>query len=170
MTGAELKAIRRAQGISQTSMAALIGCSRHAVSYWECKGGEINTRWGVPARMLEALGVVTLPIKRNNTRGRGDGVLYDSQQAWVDREIAQSNERAAQKAARYRQPCGAKTRKGKPCRNKSEAGKRRCKFHGGMSTGPRTPEGKARITEAQKQRWAAWRKENADGLSQMVAQ
>ncbi|MDQ7071632.1 MAG: helix-turn-helix transcriptional regulator, partial [Rhodobacterales bacterium] len=63
MMGAELKVIRRAQGISQTCMAALIGCSRHAVSYWECKGGEINTRWGVPAQMLEALGVAAVPIK-----------------------------------------------------------------------------------------------------------
>ncbi|MEO9514936.1 MAG: HGGxSTG domain-containing protein [Paracoccaceae bacterium] len=53
--------------------------------------------------------------------------------------------------------CGAKTRKGHPCRMKSEAGKRRCKFHGGKSTGPRTPEGKARIAKAQRQRWARHR-------------
>ncbi|WP_420026550.1 HGGxSTG domain-containing protein [Fuscovulum ytuae] len=48
---------------------------------------------------------------------------------------------------------GAKTRKGEPCRNNSESGKRRCKFHGGMSTGPRTEEGRARIAEAQRARW-----------------
>jgi len=28
----------------------------------------------------------------------------------------------------------------------------RCKFHGGMSTGPRTPEGKARFAEFHRQR------------------
>ena len=36
--------------------------------------------------------------------------------------------------------CGAKTREGHPCRNKPVPGKHRCKFHGGMSTGPRTPK------------------------------
>lgn len=40
--------------------------------------------------------------------------------------------------------CGARTKAGHPCRGKSEPGKRRCKWHGGRSTGPRTPEGKAR--------------------------
>ncbi|WP_428849225.1 HGGxSTG domain-containing protein [Thetidibacter halocola] len=53
--------------------------------------------------------------------------------------------------------CGARTRKGTPCRAKSEPGKRRCRFHGGCSTGPRTPEGRERIAEAQRRRWAAWR-------------
>ena len=41
--------------------------------------------------------------------------------------------------------CGAKRhRDGQPCQALSEPGKRRCRFHGGRSTGPRTPEGKAR--------------------------
>lgn len=41
--------------------------------------------------------------------------------------------------------CGAKRhRDGQPCRAKTEPGKQRCRFHGGRSTGPRTPEGKAR--------------------------
>lgn len=39
--------------------------------------------------------------------------------------------------------CGAKTRKGTPC--KSPAMKNgRCRLHGGLSTGPKTPEGRAR--------------------------
>ena len=40
--------------------------------------------------------------------------------------------------------CGAKTQAGHPCRGKSEPGKRRCRWHGGRSTGPRTTEGRAR--------------------------
>ncbi|WP_201595344.1 HGGxSTG domain-containing protein [Psychrobacter vallis] len=32
--------------------------------------------------------------------------------------------------------CGAKTRAGKPCNNKPIAGKKRCRLHGGLSTGP----------------------------------
>ena len=43
--------------------------------------------------------------------------------------------------------CGAKTRKGTPC--KSPAMKNgRCRMHGGKSTGPRTPEGLARSRRA----------------------
>jgi hypothetical protein len=33
-----------------------------------------------------------------------------------------------------------------------------CRFHGGLSTGPRTAEGKARIAEAQRRRWAMVRR------------
>ena len=68
---------------------------------------------------------------------------------------AQLDEVAAQRRVR----CGAKTRKGTPCRAKPLPGKMRCKFHGGMSTGARTPEGRERIAEAQKRRWAKWRDE-----------
>jgi hypothetical protein len=52
--------------------------------------------------------------------------------------------RLAEMEATARGICGAKTRNGHPCRAKSEPGKRRCKWHGGCSTGPRTPEGRAR--------------------------
>jgi hypothetical protein len=41
--------------------------------------------------------------------------------------------------------CGARRhRDGQPCRARSEPGKRRCRFHGGRSTGPRSPQGKLR--------------------------
>lgn len=41
--------------------------------------------------------------------------------------------------------CGAKTRKGTPCKQTALYGEcGRCKFHGGMSTGPRTKKGKKR--------------------------
>lgn len=53
--------------------------------------------------------------------------------------------------------CGAPTRKGHPCKAKALPGKNRCKFHGGMSTGPRTAEGRESIAEAQRRRWAARR-------------
>lgn len=58
-----------------------------------------------------------------------------------------------------RPDCGARSRAGQPCKNKVIPGKHRCKHHGGKSTGPRTPEGKARIAEAQRKRWAKWRAE-----------
>lgn len=40
--------------------------------------------------------------------------------------------------------CGAKTRKGTPCKLTSIYLSGRCKYHGGLSTGPKTPEGKAK--------------------------
>jgi hypothetical protein len=40
--------------------------------------------------------------------------------------------------------CGAKTRAGTPCKLTSIYENGRCKFHGGLSTGPKTPEGKKR--------------------------
>lgn len=44
-----------------------------------------------------------------------------------------------------RQSCGARRRRdGKPCNALNVPGRDRCKWHGGMSTGPKTPEGRAR--------------------------
>ena len=40
--------------------------------------------------------------------------------------------------------CGAKTRAGTPCKLRSIYDNGRCKFHGGLSTGPTTQEGKRR--------------------------
>lgn len=83
--------------------------------------------------------------------GYEDGVLWIacSQQAALDREADRQLANLMARTASRRQPCGAKTRKGHPCRMTSEPGKRRCKFHGGMSTGPKTPEGRERIAAAQ---------------------
>jgi hypothetical protein len=37
--------------------------------------------------------------------------------------------------------CGAKNRQGKPCQAPAMRGKKRCRLHGGKSTGPKTTEG-----------------------------
>ena len=39
-----------------------------------------------------------------------------------------------------------------PCRMKKVPGKNRCRLHGGLSTGPTTPEGRARIAESNRRR------------------
>ena len=41
--------------------------------------------------------------------------------------------------------CLAKTCSGTSCQNIPINGKKRCRLHGGLSTGPRSAEGKARI-------------------------
>jgi hypothetical protein len=55
--------------------------------------------------------------------------------------------------------CGARTRRGNPCRRIVEPGARRCRLHGGASTGPRTAEGRQRIADAQRARWRRYREE-----------
>jgi hypothetical protein len=57
--------------------------------------------------------------------------------------------------------CGAwaKSRK-RPCQRKARENGR-CPNHGAFSTGPTTPEGKARWLKAVKASWKRWRLENA---------
>ena len=43
--------------------------------------------------------------------------------------------------------CSAKTRAGTPCKLKSIYANGRCKFHGGLSTGPKTKAGKAKVAK-----------------------
>jgi hypothetical protein len=150
MTGDDLRRARLECGWSLRELARRAGITHRAVAYWEARPSLDLRGWAVN-RMAEALGV-TLPAAPRgefldplNARG---GLLQRAPGCGH---------------ARRRVPCGARTRKGTPCRAKSEPGKRRCRFHGGKSTGPRTPEGKARIAEAQRRRWARWRAERGDG-------
>ena len=52
--------------------------------------------------------------------------------------------------------CGAKTRKGTPCKRRDLYGNSRCPLHGGLSTGPKTVEGKKRSSMN-----LPWRKEQS---------
>lgn len=155
MTGAELRAARKAAKVTQADLAKRIGVSRDTVQYWEAKA---QIGWhGAWRLMAEALGLrINFP---SNARAGAWGVSWREQvdaqaEALFAAYLARTIERQAQRLATLRVICGAKTRKGGQCRNKSEPGKRRCKFHGGKSTGAKTPEGLARIAEAQRRRWA----------------
>ena len=48
--------------------------------------------------------------------------------------------------------CNAKCRDGHLCRARVIEGRKRCRNHGGLSTGPKTSEGRAAIGEANRQR------------------
>ena len=50
--------------------------------------------------------------------------------------------------------CGARTRRGTPCQARAVEGRERCRLHGGMSTGAKTAEGRARICESNRRRAA----------------
>ena len=54
--------------------------------------------------------------------------------------------------------CGAKTRAGTPCKITALYGAGRCKFHGGLSSGPKTKAGKRR--SAQNGFKKGWRKQS----------
>lgn len=157
MTGEELAEIRLAAGLTQSDLAQRAGVGRHAVSYWENKPRVDRYSWAVQ-RMGK---VLPLPESERSPRPSWQEQADAQAEAAFIAQVARIKARAEAIAAKRRVPCGAKTRKGTPCRCKSEPGKRRCKFHGGMSTGARTPEGIERIREAQHRRWARWRAEHA---------
>jgi hypothetical protein len=149
MTGDELKDIRLRAGLSRSALAALAELNHDSVRYWERKA-KVDLRGWVPDRIFQALGRVTwfiaTPIRLGSTLGyfphdtRARGGVLVANGKWEDGK-----------------PCGALTRKGTACRAKAINGKGRCKFHGGMSTGPKTPEGRERIAEAQRRRWSLQR-------------
>lgn len=159
MTGAELRAYRKAAGLTQIELALRAKVSRHAVQYWERKPG-IKPWEATPRRFGEILGLpyFVTPYARTRAWGLSWQQRMEAQiEATIAAAMADQRSREAAMKARRRIVCGARTRKGGACLNKSEPGKQRCKFHGGKSTGPKTAEGKARIAEAQRMRWAKYR-------------
>lgn len=59
--------------------------------------------------------------------------------------ITDANRRARERP-RPGEKCGARTRKGAACQCKALSNGR-CKFHGGLSTGPKTADGKVTVTK-----------------------
>ena len=78
-----------------------------------------------------------------------------------------SGTKAKELQVRTRDLCGAKTRRGTSCLRKALPNGR-CPNHGGMSTGPRTVEGKASIATFQRNRWARWREAKVTNLVRML--
>lgn len=155
MTGAELAAIRRAAGLSQTELARRVDIGRHAVSYWECKRQVERSAWAVE-RMAKVLTLpdapVVVPVSISFEKRKQPDIGHEDVSVFAMLQAVEGKLKAIKANRRVR--CGAKTRKGAACRMKSEPGRLRCKFHGGKSTGAKTAEGRARIAEAQRKRWA----------------
>jgi len=155
MTGAELKSFRVMVGLSQSELARVAGVHRNSIYYWEIKA-KVSTDSSVVRRILGALDVTfSTPLASKSESGQ----QRVSRQDWFEwilaKQLMQKDAQISQRDSVARIRCDAKTRKGTNCRNLSEAGRRRCKFHGGMSTGPRTVEGRQRIAVAQRKRWDA---------------
>jgi transcriptional regulator with XRE-family HTH domain len=160
LSGRELAAFRRELGLNQTELARAAGVGRNAVSYWECKANVCPANYA-PRRILRVLGVSirrdlsTHPTPLDRLLGRTTRKRSTASASSDDAEQAPA---AATKCTSPGK-CGARTRKGRPCQLAPEPGRTRCRVHGGLSTGAKTPEGRARIAEAQRRRWAAWRAE-----------
>lgn len=177
-TGADLRTHRKAAGLTQADLARLAGCTRESVQYWEGKAA-LSAHSALLCRLCALVGMrgfetsmrthvgwgVTQASATREAESSARQQQRDREDAWVQALLAQvemqREERAtlrqARQATQRQVRCGSLTRKGTACWNWSEPGRRRCKFHGGKSTGPRTPEGRARIADAQRQRWARWR-------------
>ena len=76
------------------------------------------------------------------------GLLEADSNLTVALQRQQDLEERARLREQRKQPCGAKTRTGRPCRRKGLCKGGRCANHGGESTGPRTEDGKQRISTA----------------------
>ena len=69
--------------------------------------------------------------------------------------------------------CGAKTRKGTPCQSKVywpqewDAPAKRCRLHGGLSTGPKTAEGLERLAKSAKKTMERVWRERREGTRPM---
>jgi hypothetical protein len=90
--------------------------------------------WYLRRTCSDCVGIVCARFKKFGQNDKGDPLPY------LERPL-----------------CGAMTRQSCVCANRVVPGKMRCRFHGGLSTGPKTAEGKARIAAAQRLRWAKWR-------------
>ena len=80
---------------------------------------------------------------------------------------------AGKPASRF-PPCGARTKSygGRPCqappvidRGTGQPRNGRCRLHGGLSTGPKTAQGKARTLAALCAGWLAWRQRKSESGS-----
>ncbi|MCU9846693.1 helix-turn-helix domain-containing protein [Defluviimonas sp. WL0024] len=158
MTGDDLKRERLERGWSQRDLARRAGLHHRSVQYWEGQA-EIDPLAHAVQAIARAFGWRISPHHYARVRY---GVLdREPELAAIDRYFAGALRRRLRRMVNRRVICGAKTRKGTPCRAKSEPGRKRCRFHGGKSTGPRPSKGVARIAEAQRLRWARWRAERA---------
>ena len=143
MTGSKLDSHRKSTELSQHAFARRAGVPHDSVKFWEAKA-ELDLRRRAPCRLLETRGVKD-HVQSDCVRVGPVIVLRDKEQELLDSQSkalqAALRARFAKAATVARGRCGARTRKGDLCRSLSEPGWRRCRFHGGKSTGPRTQEG-----------------------------
>ena len=173
--GAQIRAARSLLGWSQDELARAAGLHSNAVVYWEqkpvipsgrhephacrkiaqalhCAGVEFIGHAKPGVRLVQNTNFVMKPPTR--ARARHGVIAVSSHLAML---LARTKTLPAVVARRKTSsPCGARTRTGAPCRRMG-LGNGRCANHGGLSSGPKTPAGRRRISQVQHKRWAEWR-------------
>ena len=122
-------------------------------------------------------------------QGSGTGQAWKTAEAWArqDAKDAREKKQARSQAAKALSECGpglgytkkgwrqlirflrpvceAEARQsGQPCKNPVVHGKLKCRLHGGLSTGAKTAEGRARIGESNRRRQKASRVLGSEGM------
>ena len=94
--------------------------------------------------MTHPLLAMLAAMEKAKAEGRAYSFSYEdgkSLKAWIGKQ-----------PKRLQPRCGALCRTGEPCQMRVVKGKKRCRLHGGLSTGPKTAEGRARIAESNRRR------------------
>ncbi len=155
-SGQDVRRERIAKGLSARELARLAGVHHRTVGYWEQKADLDFSAYGVRA----ILGDLGWRITRHFHAGARGGVLSGAMEIELLEYAFGRMPRSLVKAiAAPRVRCKAKTRNGSECRAMSEPNRQRCRFHGGLSTGPKTAAGRKAISQAQRERWQLWRLE-----------
>ena len=154
MTGSDLKNLRQLVGISRRQLGVRIGVHPDTIRYWERKIWA-NPEANVPELILKEFGVgnfdVSILLKSERFRRLFTNPKHEGARSAKVVETKQMDGKTCKPNDHNK--CAAKTRSGSLCRAKRVPGRKRCRMHGGLSTGPKTDLGRQRISEAQKQRW-----------------
>lgn len=154
MTGSDLQILRRLFGFSRRQLGLRIGVHRDTIRYWERKIW-VNSQANVPAQILHEFGIGTLDVSMLLKSERFRRLVAHPEREGERREVLVEPKHTERNACEQNvgKRCAAKTRSGSLCQAKRVPGRKRCRMHGGMSTGPKTELGRQRIAEAQKKRW-----------------
>jgi hypothetical protein len=95
-------------------------------------------------RLLKFQEKTKAAFAKAHAEGRTLETSYDSK--------GKAHIRLGKQPKRTKPACGALCRTGEPCKAKPVEGSKRCRMHGGLSTGAKTPEGRAAIAESNRRR------------------
>lgn len=174
--GAQVRAARALLGWTRAELAQAAGLHRNAIAYWEAKTAIPAGAYSEPLacrRIREALRNAGVEVfaspyvgirlcrktkfctsTRERARAR-HGVIQPKPDH--GRHVARKTVPAKHVERSPTRRCGATTRLGRSCVRKALTNGR-CANHGGLSTGPKTEAGRQQISQAQKRRWADWRR------------
>jgi len=153
VTGSDLKELRRMFGFSRRQLAIHIEVHPDTIRYWERKT-LLSAYAKVPMQILQELGIGVLDVS-TVLRSVRFKRLITHLTIERPRELAEPTpEEGGAIGGNKISSCAAKTRTGSLCQAKPVPGRKRCRMHGGLSTGPKTEAGRMRISRAQKKRRA----------------